>query len=75
LNQRLCRPLHFPGGGTLSGDAGAPHECQGDTATLRTRTPSRDLFRRRKVFGVIAALLKLGFGLWMFLAYPALTHA
>jgi hypothetical protein len=27
-----------------------------------------------KVFGVIDALLKLGFGLWMFLGYPALTY-
>jgi hypothetical protein len=28
-----------------------------------------------KAFGVIDALLKLGFGLWMFLAYPAFTYA
>jgi hypothetical protein len=27
-----------------------------------------------RVFGVIDALLKLGFGLWMFLAYPAFTY-
>ena len=27
-----------------------------------------------RVFGVLDALLKLGFGLWMFLAYPAFTY-